>query len=250
MKLEIEDGIARIALNAGKANAMNPEFVAGVAALWNDFEGSDARAAVLTGYDRFFCAGLDLVTLTALDRDAMRAFMGEFDALMRRIFGSPRPVVAAVNGHAIAGGCVLALQADVRVFPTEGAKIGLNETQLGVGLPSVVVESLRVVLPPAAWLPVALEGRIVDGPTALELGLVDELVAAPSVVESALAKASELAEIPAPAYAQVKRSLRGEALERMEERYAEDAEQWLDTWFSAEARERVAAAVASLGARA
>ena len=249
MKIEIEDGIARIMLAAGKANAMNPAFVDGVQGLWDQFEASDARAAVLTGYDRFFCAGLDLVTLSELGRAEVRDFMRAFHDLMRAIFGSERPVVAAVNGHAIAGGCVLALQADHRVFPATDAKVGLNETQLGVGLPTAVVESLRTELPSAAWLPVALEGRIFDGAQALELGLVDELVPAEAVLETALAKAAELGAIPRRAFAQVKLSLRGPSLERMDARYEQDAEAWLDTWFSTEARDRVAAAVEKLLAR-
>ena len=249
MKIEIDDGIACLALNAGKANAMNPKFVSGVYELWREFEASDAHAAVLTGYDRFFCAGLDLVTLSELDRDAMRAFMHEFHDLMGAIFAADRPVVSAVNGHAIAGGCVLAMQADHRVFCAEGAKIGLNETQLGVGLPTAVVESLRVTIPNSAWMPVALEGRIFDGSAALEHGVVDELTPAEGVLEAALGKAAELASIPRPAYGQVKRSLRGPAIERMGEQYAADAEAWLDTWFSPEARERVGAAVEQLKAR-
>jgi len=246
MRLEIEDGIARIVFEAGKANAMNPSFVERARELWEELEAENAHAAVLTGYDRFFCAGLDLVTLTGLARDEMRSFMRAFHEWMRSVFAFERPVVAAVNGHAVAGGCVLALQADWRVFPSDGAKIGLNETAIGLGLPTCVVESLRTVLPSAAWLPVALEGRLFEPAAALEHGLVDELAPADTVLEAAYAKARELALVPQPAFAQVKRALRAPALERMDARFAIESEAWLDTWFSDAARERVAAAVASL----
>lgn len=246
MKLERHDEVALLRMEAGKANAIQFELLDALDGLWSEFEETDARAAVLTGYGSFFCAGLDLVTLSKLDRSGMRRLMRRFHEVFLRIFRSPRPVVGAVNGHAIAGGCVLALMTDHRVFCSEGAKIGLNETQLGVGLPSIVVEGLRVAVPPAAFGPAAYEGGIFGPERALELGLVHELVAADSVVERSIEKGTELARIGAQAYAHVKASHRRAELEYLDGDLSADEEAWLDTWFSAEAQERIGAAVARL----
>ena len=156
----------------------------------------------------------------------------------------PRPVVAAVNGHAIAGGCVLVQQADVRVMAAGKFKIGLNETRIGVGLPSAVVETLRFHAP-GSFLPVALEGGLFDPDEALRLGLVDEV--ADDAEARALERARELAEIPAAAYAQVKAALRAPFVERAEVEHEEALEWWLDTWESAAAQKRIGEVVAKLG---
>src|SRR6267378_127387 len=93
-------------------------------------------------------------------RVTMRGFIRRFDAVMLRIFELPIPLIAAVNGHAVAGGCVLALQADIRIGADREARIGLNETQLGIGLPAPVVETLRWQVPGSSLAPLALEGRL------------------------------------------------------------------------------------------
>src|SRR5262245_52934880 len=136
----MENGVALLRLAGGRANAMSEELLDTLDRLVDGFETSDAVAAVLTGYERFFSAGLALPSLIDLDRPAMKRFITHFDLTMTRFFACRKPIVAAVNGHAIAGGCVLALQADVRIMADVDAKIGLNEAQLGIGLPAIVVE--------------------------------------------------------------------------------------------------------------
>lgn len=249
MNMTTEDGLAVLRIEAGKANAINPEFLAGLDRLLAEFEESDARAAVLTGYDGFFSAGLDLVQLECLERPAMKELMQSFERVMGRIFRCPRPVVAAINGHAIAGGCVLALQADYRVMADGKARMGLNETQLGVGLPTLVIESLRCQLLPDSWMPVALEGGLFDSEQALLLGLVDEIGEPEEVLEIASSKARDLGAIPAAAYAQVKLALRRPALEILDGDTEAASEAWLDTWFAEVTRERLHAAIERLSAK-
>src|SRR5216683_40138 len=129
-------------MRAGKANAIGPAWLDRMYSLLDDVLAARARALVITGYEGFFSAGLDLPALDALDERAMGSFMSGFSRTMLRIFELPLPVVAAVNGHAIAGGCVLALQADVRIGAASDFRIGLNEVQLGIGLPALVLGAL------------------------------------------------------------------------------------------------------------
>src|SRR2546430_11128637 len=189
---------------AGKANAMGPAWLDRMETLLDDTLAARARALVITGYEGFFSAGLDLPALDALDDRAMGSFMSGFSRTMRRIFELPMPVVAAVNGHAIAGGCVLALQADVRIGAASDFRIGLNEVQLGIGLPAVVLESLRAQVPPPSLLPIAQEGRLFSPEDALSVGLLHEVVPEDHLEQRAVARAMELGALPGAAYASVK----------------------------------------------
>jgi enoyl-CoA hydratase len=245
--LERDGELTILRMQAGKANAMNPELVRRLAALCEELEASDARALVLTGDGRSFSAGLALPQLIDLDRATMRTFMAEFKRAMLRVFQLPMPVIAAIDGHAIAGGCVLASQCDVRIAADRPLKIGVNEVQLGIGLPAVVIETLRLFLPAASLLPVALSGGLFEPREALALGLLDEVVAPEQLLARACERARELAAIPRAAYAQVKLAWRGPAVEAIERSEDALAEQWLDTWFSSEAQTRLRAIVARLG---
>jgi enoyl-CoA hydratase len=245
MKIEIRERVALLAMNAGKANAIGPDWLERMEALLREFAASDAVALVLTGYEGFFSGGLDLPALAPLSRAQMMPFIDRFDAVMLGIFETSRPVVAAINGHAVAGGCVLALQADERLMADGPGKIGLNEVTLGVGLPVVVIESLRCQVPASALLPIALEAKLFPPREALALGLLQEVVPPGELVERALARARKLGELPAAAFAQVKAGIRGPVAASV--RGARGAaDRWLDTWFSAAAQERIGAAVARL----
>ena len=146
-------------MRAGKANAIGTAFLDRLSAQLDAVESSGASALVLTGEGTAFSAGLDLPEVAGLDRARLERFIRRFSEVMLRVFTLPVPVVAAINGHAIAGGCVLAMQADVRLAAAGDYRIGLNEVQIGLGLPAVVVETLRAQVSPASLGPVALEGR-------------------------------------------------------------------------------------------
>src|SRR5258706_5771049 len=96
------DHVAMLRLEGGKANAMTPELLATIERTIDGFESSSAHAAVLTGYDRYFSGGLALTHIIDLDRVQMRAFIGQFSRAMIRVFACEKPIVAAINGHAIA----------------------------------------------------------------------------------------------------------------------------------------------------
>jgi enoyl-CoA hydratase len=246
MEIERVDEIAVVRLRGGKGNAMTPELLQGLQRLIGEVEASDARAVVLTGHEGFFSAGLALPGLIDLDRPTMRGFMVGFEAAMMRVFRLGLPTVAAINGHAIAGGCVLALQCDLRLLAEGPAKIGLNEVRLGIGLPACVVEPLRLAVPPTSMPAIALEGTLFAAADALRVGLVHELVPAPGLIDRAVERARELARAPGPAYAQAKASIRRPAVEAIARTSAEEGERWLDTWYSTPAQALLRDAVARL----
>jgi enoyl-CoA hydratase len=249
MRIEPQDGIALLTMREGKANAVGPAFLASLSAALDELTRLAPSAAVITGYEGFFSAGLDLPALLPLDRPAMQELIETFSAVMLRVFELPFPVVAAVNGHAVAGGCVLALQADWRSMADDDGRIGLKEVALGIGLPSVVVETLRCQVPAASLLPIALEARLLAAREAFAAGLVHEVLPPDELLAGALAKARSLAALPSLAFAQVKRCLRAPAAEAVRALGGAESARWLDTWFSEEGRRLVGRTVEDLARR-
>jgi enoyl-CoA hydratase len=244
MRVERIGQVALLRLENGKANAISPGFMEKLEGLLGQL--GDARAAVMIGQGSSFSAGLDLPSLMDLDRATMRGFIRRFDEIMLRVFELPVPLVAAVNGHAVAGGCVLALQADVRIGADRDARIGLNETQLGIGLPSAVLETLRWQVPGTSLAAIALEGRLVSPREALQLGLLHEVVQEADVLPRALARAEALAALPAAGVRMAKASLRRPVAAAARASEDAEAERWLETWFAAESRTKLKEAVARL----
>jgi Delta3-Delta2-enoyl-CoA isomerase len=243
----MEDAVAVLRLEGGKANAMTPDLLDTLDRMVDGFERGPATAAVITGYERFFSGGLSLPDIIDFDLVEMRRFIEHFTRTMTRMFACEKPIVAAINGHAIAGGCVLALMCDWRICVDDpGARIGLNETQLGLGLPSIILESLRAGVPPASLVPIALEGTLFAPGAALAVGLVHELAPASELIARATAKAAAFAALPPAGVAQVKRALRAPSLEYLARTADADTTRWLETWFSAPAQARMRAVVAKL----
>lgn len=246
MKLEVQDGVALLRMAEGKGNAIGARWLEEMELALDELLASGARAMVVVGSESFFSAGLDLPALIELSEAQMEAFIDDFSAVMLRFFELPVPTVAAINGHAIAGGCVLALQADRRFMASGPAKIGLNEVQLGIGLPAVVMETLRAQVPPGSLGPIALEGRLFDAHEALQLGLIDKVVAPGELVAQAMAWAKAMAQLAPEAVQQIKSALRRPVAERVRSGSAHDAAGWVNTWRSQSGQSRLRAAVARL----
>lgn len=248
MEFETQDGVALLTMRAPKANAIGTAWLARMDVLLADLESRAPAAMVLTGEGRAFSAGLNLPEVTQLDAAGLQRFILGFTRTMLRISALPWPVVAAVNGHAIAGGCVLAMQADERIMAEGEGRIGLNEIQLGLGLPAVILETLRWQVPPSSLLPVAVEGELFDPQRARSLGLVHEVVGPGQLLSRARERALHLGSLPGPAFRHIKHNLRQPAREAIERRAVEDAAAWVETFFSPQGQERLRAAVARLKA--
>src|SRR5437763_16048686 len=203
MQIERLGDAVVLRMRAGKANAIGPAWLGRMETLLDEALATEPRALVITGYESFFSAGRDVPARDALGRDQMGSFVMAFSRTMLRVFELPLPVIAAVNGHAIAGGCVLTLQADVRIGARTDFRMGLNEVQLGIALPAMVLETLRAQVPPQSPLPVALEGRLFPPDEALALGLLHEVVPKESLEQRAAERALALASLPRQAFAAV-----------------------------------------------
>jgi enoyl-CoA hydratase len=249
-ELREDEGIAVLTMAAGRANAIDGPFLDAMGASLARIARERPRALIVTGSGAAFSAGLALPTLVELTRDELRDVMQRFTFVMRQVLELPLPTVAAINGPAIAGGCVLALMCDQRVMVSEGAKgaprIGLNESQLGIGLPAVVVEVARHKLPATSFVPVALAGALFEARRALDFGLIDEVTTADDLAARAMTRARALTVSGADAYAQIKRAWNRPIVETIAGTDDPALEAWLDTWFSADGQARLRAIVAWL----
>ena len=142
---------------------------------------------------------------------------------------------------------MLAMQADVRLAAEGDYRIGLNEVAIGLGLPAVVLETLRLQVSPQSLAPVAVEGRLFLPEEARSFGLVEAVLPAPVLLEQARGRAAELAALPRPAFREVKRALREPVAAAVRRVEREDARRWVETAFSPAARERLAGVIARLG---
>jgi enoyl-CoA hydratase len=213
--VEARGDVALVRIDRPPANAMDLELLAAAHDVLADLAQRDPGAVVLAGREGFFSAGLDLKLAPTLDAAGQREMAMSINRLFAGWYSFPRPVVAAVTGHAIAGGMILALCADHRVGSTEG-KLGLTELKAGIPYPTVAMEVVRAELAAPVARRLVLHAELVDPPTALELALVDELAAPTEVVHRALAVAGEMAALPRGAYSAIKRQLRGEVIARGE----------------------------------
>jgi Delta3-Delta2-enoyl-CoA isomerase len=199
-----------------------------------------------SAHPKLFSPGLDLVTLLEYDRAAMERFMRLFAEAVWALYALPRPVVAAVSGHAVAGGCILALTADYRVLRRGGVQLGLNEVKVGVPLPWSVALLLRASVPPGALTQVALLGRNFADDDALAVGLADQLADADGFEDFCRARLEEFADKDTASIAITKGYLREGVLREMRSREKDEMGAWLDRWFSDSTRERIRNIVAGM----
>jgi 3,2-trans-enoyl-CoA isomerase len=240
IRVERQGSLGIVRLDKTRGNAIDDALLEDMARWIVEATRDDQLRGVLlaSAHPKLFCPGLDLVSLVDRDREAMRDFMNRFATVLWGLFGLLKPVVAAINGPAVAGGCILAMAADARVI-ARGAPIGLNEVKIGVPLPWSVVILLKSTVPPTSLGEVALLGRNFEGDEALRVGLADAVVDKDQLESAALARLQEFAEKDALAFGATKGWLRSQTVATMKAHETETADVWLDAWFSAPTRERL-----------
>ncbi len=205
----------------------------------------EARGApvLIAGKGDAFSAGLNLKEVASLSATGMERFVRLVDELMARLFAHPAPVVAAVNGHAIAGGCVLLLCCDYRVAAASpSARIGLNEVALGLVFPPKILRIVQHRVPPRSIHEVVLRAGLYAPGEALRLGLIDELAEGDPRAR-AEQRIEELAALPRLAFTEAKRSLHAGVLDFEDEAYEEALRAAFPAWTSDEVKQRVIAAL-------
>jgi enoyl-CoA hydratase/carnithine racemase len=216
VSIESRGEVALVRIDRPPANALDLQLLSEGSAVVDELRSTEPAAVVVVGRDGFVSAGVDLKFVPTLDRDGQRAMVNGINRLFLGWYSLPRPVVCAVNGHAIAGGLILALCGDHRIGCGVG-KLGLTELRAGIGYPAAAMAIVRAELAAPAVRELALRAELVEsGPAAVELGLLDELVEPDALLDRALEVAGELAALPRAAYPRVKDQLRGATVAELE----------------------------------
>jgi enoyl-CoA hydratase len=228
----IADGVMLLELDHPPANAMNLAVIAELGETLERVAADPPGAVVLAGRGRMFSAGVDLKAIPEYGPEDQRRAVQGINRMVIDAYALPCPVVAAVGGHAIAGGLVLALAADMRIASSAG-RYGLTEVRVAVPYPQAALMLVRAELTAGAARRLVLGAELIDADACLALGVVDEVVAPDDVLARATVRAQEFAALPAAVYARTKRDLRATALAEMRAAAARDP--LLEAWTDADA---------------
>jgi enoyl-CoA hydratase len=222
--------VVTLRLAHGKASALDLELADNLALAINELSSSDAGAVILTGTGSIFSAGVDLFRVVNEGPDYVKRFFPALAHLILELFAFPKPLVVAVNGHAIAGGCIFTLAGDYRLMATGNGRIGMPELLVGVPFPASVLEVIRFAVPSQHLQALIYTGRTVVPDEALRLGLVDEVT--DDLPTRAAAVAAQLASLPSEAFQLAKRQLRDKAISRAKHFSHELDDAALEAWCS------------------
>lgn len=219
VRTEVDDktGIAVVTMNRKPVNSLNLELLRELSSALDAVEKNKSRGMILaSSLDTVFSAGLDITEMYKPDQARLKEFWTTLQEVWLKLFGSGFPTAAAINGHAPAGGCLLAMSCEYRVM-RPNLTIGLNETQLGIVAPSWFMSTMENILPRREVELALTLGKMFSTEKAHEIGLVDEIV---DTKEEALAKCTEFiqlfARVPREARALTKQSFRREALQKLD----------------------------------
>lgn len=196
--LDIQDDIAHLAVDDGKANALSFERIAEYHERLDKAE-ADAKAIMISGRPGRFCAGFDL-SIMREDPSKAGDLVNKGGHLLLRLVSNPLPVVIACTGHALAAGGLMLLSADTRIGVEGDFKIGLNETAIGMVLPQYGIELPLARLAPQHFTQAVIQAQAYTPEGAVEAGFLDRSVAPDALMETSLKAAGALSQLPGHAY--------------------------------------------------
>lgn len=242
--IEEDRGIQHLVMSRG-ANALDEPFMEQLRSAIAALAVQGAPPLLLRSAHRtLFSPGWDLKQLAEAGYDDVRRFLNLFNDVLVQLFSYPGPTGAAVGGHAVAGGCLLAIACDLRVMAIGPARIGLSEVNLGVPVPATAVRMLRRRLLPRALDDLVLHGEGLSAERALDLGVVHQATGETELVAGTVAGLRRLAAKPRRAFGAVKAFLLDTRSADRDD--ADETAEFLDCWFSQDTQERLQSTVRHL----
>ncbi len=234
LNIERKDEIAIVTLCKGKVHELSEPAVDQLHDAFRQLKKDETvRGVVLTGTDKFFSFGLDIPGFLSYQKTMFAQFLIKFTDLYRYMFIYPKPIIAAINGHAIAGGCMLANTCDLRVMVTGKSKISLNEITFGSSVFAGAAAMLKYLIGGRNAEKMLLTGKMFSAEEAAEMGLIDKIVREDELMDAAIAEAKKLGAFEQAAYTHIKRLLRGPVVRLMEQREEMAISEFNDIWYSA-----------------
>lgn len=221
---QMDGDIAILRLARGKGNALNIELLEAIDRAMEEVEREAVKAIVVTGQGSSFSAGVDLNRLAEEGTAYVERFLPALSKTFYRLQTFPKPLVAAVNGHALAGGCLIAVACDYRLMVAGDGRIGLTELTVGVPFPTIALEIARHAMGPAVMAEAVLTAKRYTPAEALSSRMVHELVAPEELMPRSLAVAQQFAAVPAETFRLTKKQILLPFVERVERWKRHDAE--------------------------
>lgn len=247
-RIEQIGDVAVVTLNKPPVNAVDLTLVRDTEECLKKAEADPRiKAVVITGAGRCFSAGLDLKTVPYYTSADQRRMVEELNRTVAWLYGFPLPTIAAINGHAIAGGFILALACDYRLGADAACQLGVTESRVGIPFPVSTMEVLRAELDSPTARRMTLVGRNVNPKEALASGILDEIVSADQLLNQAIEFAQDLGSMPREAYGRIKRQLRDEPLRRMQTAIETGNDPLLKMWITDEGRSASAEHLEKMG---
>ena len=235
-----QENISTITMTRGKVHALSEGMVDHLTDRFNQLrEDQQTQAVILTGQGSFFSFGLDVPELYDYTKDDFVDFLGKFTELCTLIFTFPKPVIAAVNGHAIAGGCMLVTACDYRIMASGKAKISLNEVTFGSLVFAGSVETLKCCVGHRVAETMLFGGQMYNAERAHELGLIDCVASPDELMQIAQEVASGYAANDLCAFTALKKLVRGPIADEMRKRDPQGNRDFADLWYAPKTRENL-----------
>lgn len=239
LQIEKRGGVTILRMEHGKVNAIDVEILMQLTEELENLKQSTLSALVLTGSGKVFSAGVDLRRVLKEDAEYLKTLLLKLSSTVEKLFLFPRPVIAALNGHTIAGGCILSCACDYRVMREGDFKIGVPELAVGVSYPTMALEALRSTVTHQRLEELVYLGRTYTPLEALQLGLVNEVVTEEALIDRACQLGQRLGEISPRAFALTKRQIRQAIIDRYQRSKEGFDKEILDIWCSPETHKRI-----------
>lgn len=237
INVTIKDRLALITLNRGRSNALNGEMITELKDMLHNIENdANIGGVIITGRENFFSAGLDLIELYRYNEEEIKSFWHLFLSFIAQITAFKKPMVAAINGHSPAGGCVIALACDARVMAEGKFIIGLNEVPVGIIVPNSIFHLYAFWLGKAHASRSLLEGKLFTGEEAFHIGLVDELVNPNTIMTAAERRIRKYMALEPNTWQQSKLNIRKELIEATAANQDETLKTVLAQWWAPSTR--------------
>lgn len=221
ISLETKDTVGVLTMNFERENRMNPDMMAEMLEALDTAEKDKAvRAIVITGADpKFFSNGLDLNWIMAhiADPGAVEGYLKKMNEVFMRWCLYPKPVVAAINGHAFAGGAFMAGYADFRFMREDKGWVCMPEVDINIPLLPGMIAIMKDALTPQGFREMYYTGRRLTAPEAMKAGFIDRLCSAEELLPQSIAFAAELGKKKTATYAEMKRRIRTDIARILEE---------------------------------
>jgi len=233
VRVEKTDGIAKVILSRGKVNAINEFVIDELTACFKELaDDAQTKAVIISGQGKFFTYGFDIPEFLNYKKEDFLRYLTKFTDFYGDVFLFPKPVIAALNGHTMAGGCMIAIACDYRIMVSGKAKISLNEINFGSSLFAGSVEIIKLWLGQKNAETAVYTGAIYTAEEAFHLGLIHQVSTDAELEANARAVAEQYAAKDGVAFRSIKHLLRKPLADEIKEREKRSLLEFVDIWYS------------------